>query len=96
MPIQAPANLNAIGAWFEVRTATGTQTRERTIGGGHAGGTLGFEHFGLGDATAAEILIQWPGDQISDWQHIDANAVYTVSRAADVLNIEFTPVELPR
>ena len=34
---QNGANLQAIGAWIEVRTATRTYSREVTVGGGHAG-----------------------------------------------------------
>ncbi len=48
---QDSANRDAIGAWVEVRCAGTVLRREITIGGGHAGGHLGWMHFGLGDAT---------------------------------------------
>ncbi len=54
-------NRNAIGAWIELRRADGRiQHREVQVGGGHVGGILGPQHFGLGDATTAEVRILWP------------------------------------
>ena len=38
-----------IGAWIEVTVGETTLRREVTVGGGHAGGQLGWIHFGLGD-----------------------------------------------
>ena len=58
------ANRDAIGAWVEVTFAGRTVTREVTVGGGHAGGQLGWIHVGLGNADRAEVRIQWPdGDE---------------------------------
>ena len=49
--LQQPApNVDAIGAWVEVRAGERTTTREVTVGGGHASGQLGWLHFGLGSA----------------------------------------------
>ena len=39
----------AVGAWIEVRAGDRTMLRELTVGGGHAGGQLGWIHFGLGE-----------------------------------------------
>ena len=38
-----------------------------TIGGGHAGGQLGWIHFGLGDADGAEIRVEWPDGETGPW-----------------------------
>ena len=53
-------NPDAIGAWIEVTTGDRTQGRELTVGGGHAGGQAEPIHFGLGDATSAQVRIRWP------------------------------------
>ena len=41
--------------------------RELTIGGGHASGELGWVHFGLGDADAAEVRVRWPDGEVGPW-----------------------------
>ena len=61
---QPGPNRDAIGAWIEVKVGDVTLRRELTVGGGHAGGQLGWIHFGLGPADAAEVRVQWPdGDR---------------------------------
>lgn len=75
-------NRDAIGAWIEVRTASGTQQREHTIGGGHASGELGPLHFGLGTSTSADVRITWPDGTPGDWQPVGANATYLIERGA--------------
>ena len=62
-------NRDAIGAWVEVRIGDRTIEREVTVGGGHAGGQLGWIHFGLGDADAAEVRVQWPDGEVGPWLH---------------------------
>ena len=54
------ANRDAIGAWVEVHAGERVMRREITIGGGHAGGELGWIHFGLGDARQATVTVTWP------------------------------------
>jgi hypothetical protein len=72
-------NSRAVGAWIEVRTADGVQTREVTVGGGHVGGQAGPIHFGLGGATSAEARIQWPGGQWSDWMAVPVDSRITLT-----------------
>ena len=51
--LQQPApNVDAIGAWLDVRAGDRTTTREVTVGGGHVSGELGWLHSGLGSADA--------------------------------------------
>ena len=57
---QPAPNVDAIGAWVEVRAGDRTVVREVTVGGGHAGGQLGWIHVGLGDADEAEVRVTWP------------------------------------
>lgn len=79
-PRQSGKNINAIGAWIEVRSDAGTQISEVTIGGGHAGGKLMPIHFGLGTAIEADIRITWPGGPTGDWQRLEANQIHRVQR----------------
>jgi hypothetical protein len=53
---QPGGNRNAVGA---VVTVNG-HSQQITVGGGHAGGQALPLHFGLGDATEAQITIRWP------------------------------------
>ncbi len=62
---QPGGNRDAIGATITVTTAQHTQTLQRIIGGGHAGGHLLPLHIGLGAAPAAEITVTWPDGSLS-------------------------------
>lgn len=72
-------NVDGIGAWVEVRCGERVMRREVTIGGGHAGGQLGWIHFGLGSETTAEVRVIWPGGELGDWQPVAANRFYLLS-----------------
>lgn len=71
---QPAPNVDAVGAWVELRTEAGLQRRELTSGGGHAGGQSGWWHFGLGVATAAEVRVLWPDGTQGPWQAATPNA----------------------
>ena len=79
---QPGANRAAIGAWIEVQLGDTILRRELTIGGGHAGGQLGWTHFGLGAASAAQVRIQWPDGEVGPWQQVSANQFLDVGRGA--------------
>ncbi|MBX3579692.1 MAG: CRTAC1 family protein [Rhizobiaceae bacterium] len=78
--LQQPGpNRDAIGAWLEVRCTDGTiLRRELTVGGGHAGGQLGWSHFGLGKETDVALRVVWPDGTADDWQPLAVNAFYVV------------------
>ena len=76
---QPGTNRDAIGAWVEVRCEKEETLREVTIGGGHAGGQLGWLHFGLGGYAKAEVRVTWPDGTRDDWQPIDADGFYVVA-----------------
>jgi hypothetical protein len=80
--LQGPPNVDAIGAWVEVRTGERIQRRELTIGGGHASGQLGWAHFGLGDASGADVRVAWPGGEAGPWQRVSANTFAVLRRGA--------------
>lgn len=79
---QPGANVDAIGAWVEVRLGDRIVTRELTIGGGHAGGQLGWLHFGLGDRESAEVRVEWPDGETGPWMRINANSFAEIARDA--------------
>ncbi|SLN32605.1 ASPIC and UnbV [Ruegeria meonggei] len=66
-------NRSAIGGFIEVRTDLGLQTREITLGGGHAGGSSVLHHFGLGDADRIDIRMIWPDGETGDWHRVRPN-----------------------
>lgn len=47
-----------VGAQVMVESATGRQVQQRTVGGGHAGGSATPLHFGLGDAKRARVSVR--------------------------------------
>jgi hypothetical protein len=57
---QQGGNRDAIGAAISVTSGTSTQSVQHVIGGGHAGGQLLAHHFGIADATGAEVTVTWP------------------------------------
>lgn len=78
-------NRDAIGAWVEVRCAGTVMRREVTVGGGHAGGQLGWVHFGLGSDEEAEIRVIWPGGEEGEWQRVAADGFYVVERGKQAI-----------
>ncbi|OLC56577.1 MAG: hypothetical protein AUH85_05975, partial [Chloroflexi bacterium 13_1_40CM_4_68_4] len=80
--VQKAPNVDAIGAWLEVRIGDLIARRELTVGGGHAGGQLGWVHFGLGDSSGADVRVVWPGGEISPWRHLSANVFAILTRGS--------------
>lgn len=64
---QPGPNTQAIGAWVEVDANNRLYARELVVGGGHAGGAAGAQHFGLGAADQVRLRIVWPGGDVSNW-----------------------------
>ncbi|HTK45979.1 MAG TPA: CRTAC1 family protein [Patescibacteria group bacterium] len=73
-------NADAIGGTIEVSTSSGTYRRELTIGGGHAGGQLGWLHFGIGSADKAQVVVRWPDGTSSNAVTIPADGFTIVDR----------------
>lgn len=81
LQIKQPApNTDAIGGWLEVKRGDATMRRELTIGGGHAGGQLGWIHFGLGGETATGVTVTWPDGTKSEYPDLAANGFYALTR----------------
>jgi hypothetical protein len=79
---QSAPNSDAIGAWIEVRVGDTLFAREITVGGGHAGGYIAAEHFGLGRHVSAKVRVNWPGQGWSDWREISAGKPVLLTRQA--------------
>ena len=78
--VQPAPNRKAIGAWIEVRGGDRHWYREVTIGGGHAGGVAGPEHFGIGMADSVDIRVTWPDGDRSSWMTAKANQALQFNR----------------
>ena len=77
---QPGPNRDAVGAWIEVKRGDAVMRREITVGGGHAGGQMGWWHFGVGDVTKTEVRVIWPDGASGAWQPVDADALYVLER----------------
>jgi hypothetical protein len=83
---QAGPNANAIGAIVEVRIGDLLLTLERTVGGGHVGGQLGWIHVGLGPASEASVRVTWPDGEVGPWLSLPADGFSIIRRdATDVI-----------
>ncbi|PWK57406.1 CRTAC1 family protein [Silicimonas algicola] len=78
----------AVGAWIDVRTGERIQSRQMTVGGGHAGGSLVPEHFGLGPTEEADLRVTWPDGTVSDWVAVDTSQTLRAVRNGATLTIE--------
>jgi hypothetical protein len=79
---QPGPNREAVGSWIEVRIGERVLLREVTVGGGHAGGQMGWIHFGLGLTDQAEVRVAWPDGEIGPWLRLEANTFAIVERGA--------------
>ncbi len=77
---QSGANSHAVGAFIELRTRGGVQTREVTVGGGHVSGSLGLVHFGIATSETAEIRVIWPDRSETLWSGVSANQTLVIER----------------
>lgn len=77
---QAAPNVDAIGSWIEVKRGDTTMRRELTVGGGHAGGQLGWVHFGLGAEAKASVAVVWPDGTRSEFPDLAAGGFYLLER----------------
>ncbi|CAN5555254.1 CRTAC1 family protein [soil metagenome] len=81
--VQDDPNADAVGSWLTVTAGGDELTRELTVGGGHAGGQLGWIHFGLGDATQARVRVRWPDGSLGPGMRVPANSFIVLERGAD-------------
>ncbi len=81
-------NRDGIGSWIEVKHDGHVLRREITIGGGHAGGSLGWHHFGVGKDTDVEFRVIWPDGAADEWQKVASDAFYWVSPKKAAVRVE--------
>ena len=74
------ANRDGIGSWLEVKTGDKIQRREITVGGGHAGGQIGWWHMGLGAADKADVRVLWRDGTVGDWETVAADQFYVLPK----------------
>jgi enediyne biosynthesis protein E4 len=79
---QDGANRDAIGAVIEIRRGDKVERHEIASGGGHVSGSVGWLHFGLGPARAAEMRVVWPDGTIGEWQTLPAGSFQILRKGA--------------
>ncbi len=77
-------NRDGVGARVEVRSGPAgvgerIQRREVFVGGGHAGGGIGWLHFGLGTAPDALVTVHWPDGRSSGPVLVQANSLVEIT-----------------
>lgn len=77
---QPAPNVDAVGAWLDVRIGDDVESYELTVGGGHASGELGWVHLGLGSSETAEVRVQWPDGTVGPWMPVDADQFVDIDR----------------
>ena len=77
---QPAPNVDAVGAWLDVRVGDRTTTREVTVGGGHLSGELGWLHTGIGSARRAEVRVEWPDGTVGPWMTVGAGERVSIER----------------
>ncbi|MFT6877317.1 MAG: hypothetical protein ACI9XK_003678 [Granulosicoccus sp.] len=92
---QKGANRNAIGAKLSVKAGDHVQSRIIHIGGGHASGSVGFVHVGLGVAERATLRVQWPDGEWSAPYKLFANHHVLIDRDKDTYSQWFPPTSSP-
>lgn len=76
---QSGGNSHAVEAWIEVDDGSSVQAREITVGGGHAGGVAGPQHFGLGAVERVRVRVRWPHGAWSEWRDVRTDQVVRIN-----------------
>jgi enediyne biosynthesis protein E4 len=83
---QGGVNRDAIGAVVELRRGEKVERHEIFSGGGHLSGSVGWLHFGLGQAEAVELRVIWPDGSEGNWMTLPARSFHILrpGQAAEV------------
>lgn len=73
---QDGSNRDAIGSVVEIKRGDKVERQEIVAGGGHASGSVGWLHFGLGADPAAELRVIWPDGSEGDWTTLPAGSFH--------------------
>ncbi len=77
---QSGPNPHGIGSEIRIRVGTRDVSREVLVGGGHAGGTHDWLHFGLGVADRVTVRVRWPDGKWGPWKRLFANQYVVIDR----------------
>ncbi|MGI9521434.1 MAG: CRTAC1 family protein [Hyphomicrobiaceae bacterium] len=88
---QKNSNRDAIGARIAVKTGNSTQIRTIAIGGGHASGRIGFQHFGIATAQRAEVRVRWPSGSWSASYRVFANSFVSIEQGESTARYWYPP-----
>lgn len=80
---QPKPNRQAINGWLEITRGDKVESRELTVGGGHASGQAGWIHIGLGDADGATVRVRWPDGTVSDSMSLTAGKFFELQRGGE-------------
>jgi enediyne biosynthesis protein E4 len=75
-------NRDGIGSEIETKVGDVTVRRDVTVGGGHAGGQLGWTHVGLGPAAEVQVRVTWPDGTAGPWVTVKADQFVEIGRGA--------------
>ncbi len=78
--VQPGPNPRAVGAIVDLRAGDRLWSQERSVGGGHAGGSAGPLHFGVGGVDAVQITVHWPDGTLSQFADVPTNQALTLRR----------------
>ncbi len=92
---QPKPNTDAVGAWIEVSDGHRTWHREITVGGGHAGGSRDYQHFGTGSSSDLKLRAIWPDGTPSPWYRVPARSHIRLERgqSPEVVNFSTNPAD---
>ena len=78
-------NTYGIGAKVQVTTEHGTQLRQLGGSNNYASHNPHEVHFGLGSASKADILVEWPDREhsVTELRSVDANQVLTIAQPGE-------------
>jgi hypothetical protein len=77
---QEGANRDAIGSVIEIQRGEVVERHEISSGGGHASGSVGWLHFGLGAEDSAKLRVIWPDGTAGDWLSLPARSLQILDR----------------
>jgi len=77
------SNVDGIGARVKLTTIYGEQIREVAAGGSHISQNMLPVHFGLYDATLADIEITWPSGLVQTLSNIGSNQILQVVEGSE-------------
>jgi len=69
---------DAMGARVEVTTPDGVQWREMRLGESRGSSHQALLHFGLGDATEAQVRVEWPNGMSADFGTLSAGQTHSL------------------